>query len=102
MRVADDKRPTMYSLKTPEKAVPRDHPLPPIKKVADEALRAECDLRCHVQPAWPGLRAAGATERLLKSVLLMALYSAQSERLFCEQLRYLLFKWFLEMNTDEE
>jgi IS5 family transposase len=33
----------------------------------------------------------------------MALYTVRSERLFCEQLDYnLLFRWFLDMNMDEE
>jgi transposase len=42
-------------------------------------------------------------ERLLKSTLLMALYTVRSERLFCEQLDYnILFRWFLDMNLDEE
>jgi transposase len=41
-------------------------------------------------------------ERLLKSTLLMAFYSARSERLFCEQLDYnLLFRWFLDMDMVE-
>jgi hypothetical protein len=35
-------------------------------------------------------------ERLLKSMVLMALYTIRSERQFCEQLDYnLLFRWFL-------
>ena len=38
-------------------------------------------------------------ERLLKSSLLIALYSVRRERAFCEQLDYnLLFRWFLDMN----
>jgi transposase len=42
-------------------------------------------------------------ERLLKASLLMALYSVRSERMFAEQLGYnLLFKWFLDMNLDED
>src|SRR5450759_3862846 len=42
-------------------------------------------------------------ERLLKSMLLMALYSVRSERQFCEQLDYnLLFRWFLDMDMVEE
>ena len=42
------------------------------------------------------------TERLLKSSLLIALYSVRSERTFCEQLDYnLLFRWFLDMNLIE-
>ena len=41
-------------------------------------------------------------ERLLKSSLLIALYSARGERGFCEQLDYnLLFRWFLGMNLVE-
>jgi IS5 family transposase len=36
-------------------------------------------------------------------MLLMALYSVRSERLFCEQLGYnMLFKWFLDMNIEDE
>ena len=42
-------------------------------------------------------------EHLLKSCLLMALYSIRSERQFCERLRYdLLFKWFLDLNVEDE
>ena len=42
-------------------------------------------------------------EHLLKSCLLMALYSIRSERQFCERLRYdLLFKWFLQLNVEDE
>jgi transposase len=42
-------------------------------------------------------------EHLLKSCLLMARYSIRSERQFCERLRYdLLFKWFLDLNLEDE
>jgi transposase len=45
-------------------------------------------------------------EHLLKSCLLMALYSIRCERQFCERLRYdLLFKmllWFLDLNLEDE
>ena len=42
-------------------------------------------------------------EHLLKSSLLMALYTIRSERQFCEQVRYnLLFKWFLDLNVEDE
>ena len=41
-------------------------------------------------------------ERLLKASLLISLYSARSERAFCEELEYnLLFRWFLDMNLME-
>ena len=41
-------------------------------------------------------------ERLLKTSLLIALYSVRSERAFCEELKYnLLFRWFLDMDHIE-
>jgi len=41
-------------------------------------------------------------ERLLKALLLIALYSIRSERPFCEQLDYnLLRRWFLDMDMVE-
>jgi transposase len=41
-------------------------------------------------------------EQLLKSRILMALYSVRSERLFCEQLAYnLLWLWFLDRELDQ-
>jgi transposase len=42
-------------------------------------------------------------ERVLKSLLLIALYSVRSERQFCEQLDYnLLYRWFLDMDLMED
>jgi transposase len=42
------------------------------------------------------------SERLLKSSILMALYTVGSARMFCEQLDCnLLFRWFLDMSMDE-
>jgi transposase len=44
-----------------------------------------------------------APERILKSLLLIALYSVRSERQFSEQLGYnLLFRWFLDMELEDE
>jgi len=41
-------------------------------------------------------------ERLLKSMILMALYSVRSDRLFRETLDYnILFRWFPDMSLDE-
>jgi hypothetical protein len=40
-------------------------------------------------------------EMLLKSTVLMAMYSMRSERAFCERLNYdMLFKWFLDLPID--
>ena len=41
-------------------------------------------------------------ERLLKSLLLISLYSIRSERAFCQELDYnLLYRWFLDMDLME-
>jgi transposase len=42
-------------------------------------------------------------ERLLKALLIMALYSVRSERQLCERLNTdLLFRWFLDLQPSEE
>ncbi len=91
----------MLSLKTPDQVVPKGHPLRKVKKLADAAL-------VELSPVFEEMYAAGGRrsippESLLKAMLLMALYSVRSERLFCEQLGYnLLFKWFLDMDLESE
>ena len=91
---------TMLAFIDLETRVPPDHPLRVIKKLADQALKAlSPDLdRMYADVGRPSV----PPERLLKSSLLIALYSVRSERGFCEQLDYnLLFRWFLGMNLVE-
>lgn len=81
----------------PEELIPDAHPLREIKVLIDEAL-SELDADLTSMYASLG-RASIPPEQILKSMLLMALYSVRSERQFCEQLRYnLLFRWFLDMD----
>jgi transposase len=43
-----------------------------------------------------------APEKLLRALLLQALYSVRSERMLMEQLDYnLLFRWFVGLNMDD-
>lgn len=80
-----------------EARVPLDHPLRPIKKLADDALHALSDTfdRMYAQ----GGRHRFHPERLLKALLLIPLYSIRSERQLCEQLEYnLLFRWVRDMH----
>lgn len=71
-----------------------------IKNLADKALR-------ELSPVFDEMyadsgRPSVPPERLLKGLLLIALYSIRSERQFCEQLDYnLLFRWFLDMDMME-
>ena len=101
MRGNDPKQPSMLMLVSPSSMVPSDHPLRAMKAMTDEILR-------ELSPTFDAMysstgRPSIPPERLLKASLLMALYSVRSERMFAEQLGYnLLFKWFLDMNLDED
>src|SRR5450759_429098 len=100
MRGENTKQASMLMLMSPESRVPQNHPLRAIKRLADEAL-AELSPVFDAMYAVDG-RPSIPPERLLKSMLLMALYTVRSERLFCEQLDYnLLFRWFLDMDVAE-
>lgn len=91
----------MLMLMSPEDMVPKDHPLRRIKKLADEALRDLSPVfdEMYAETGRPSI----PPETLLKSLLLIALYSVRSERQFCERLRYdMLFRWFLDMNMVDE
>jgi transposase len=85
---------------SPEERVPANHPLRPIKAMVENAFASMSDALDGMYS--PIGRASIPPERLLKSMLLMALFSVRSERLFCEQLGYnLLYRWFLNMSLDE-
>lgn len=77
--------------------VPTDHPIRAIRRIVDQALR-------ELSPTFDQMYAVDGRpsippEHLLKSLVLIALYSIRSERQFCERLQYdLLFKWFLDLN----
>jgi transposase len=101
MRGRDAKQSSMLCLMSPEERVPKDHPLRRLKKLADEVLR-ELSPQFEAMYSRTG-RPSVPPERLLKGMLLIALYSIRSERLFCEQLDYnLLYRWFLDMDMVEE
>jgi transposase len=91
----------MLCLMSVESRVPADHPLRGVKSLAEAALR-------QLSPVFDAMyaqmgRPSVPPERLLKGLLLIALYSIRSERQFCEQLQYnLLFRWFLDMDMVEE
>ncbi len=100
MRGDDDQQEGMFSYISPEKRVPADHPLRPIRKMVDEILK-------EMSPRFAKLysdvgRPSIAPERLFRSLLLQIFYSVRSERMLIEQLQYnLLFRWFVGMEMDE-
>lgn len=90
----------MSCLASLESRIPRPHPLRSIKRMADEALLRLGPVfdRMYAKAGRPSV----PPERLLKSLLLIALHSIRSERMFCEQLEFnLLFRWFLDMDMVE-
>src|SRR5262244_2879810 len=94
MRGDDNLQDGIFSYISPEKRVPADHPLRPIRKLVDEILK---EMSPNVG------RPSIAPERLLRSLLLQIFYSVRSERMLIEQLQYnLLFRWFVGMEMDEE
>jgi transposase len=101
MRGENRKQSSMLMLMSPESRVAAGHPLRGIKKLCDQAV-------AKLSPIFDEMYAEGGRpsippERLLKSMLLMALFTVRSERQFCEQLDYnLLFRWFLDMDMIEE
>ena len=83
----------------PEELIPADHPIRRIRPIVD-AMLADLDDTFEAMYEPTGRRSV-PPETLLKSTILMGLYSIRSERAFCERLNYdLLFKWFLDMPID--
>src|SRR5213083_2080596 len=100
MRGKDEQQLDVFSYISPEQRVPQDHPLRSLRDMTDEALR-------DLQPRFNKLyaktgRPSIAPEKLLRALLLQALYSVRSERMLMEQLDYnLLFRWFVGLNMDD-
>jgi transposase len=101
MRGEDEKQDAMFSYVSPEKRVPEDHPLRPIRAMVDQVLKEMSPrfARLYARVGRPSI----APERLLRALLLQIFYSVRSERLLMEQLDYnLLFRWLVGMPMDEE
>jgi len=100
MRGSDAEQGGMGSYIQPERRVPPDHPLRPIRAMVDQALKALSPrfalLYSHTgRPSIP-------PEQLLRALLLQAFYSLRSERQLMEQLDYnLLFRWFVGLSMDD-
>src|SRR6202162_3082669 len=100
MRGDDNQQEGIFSYISPEKRVPPDHPLRPVRKMVDEILKEMSPqfAKLYSEVRRPSLAAA----RLFRSLLLQIFYSVRSERMLIEQLEYnLLFRWFVGMEMDE-
>jgi transposase len=100
MRGSSDPQLALLTSVSAEDLIPPDHPIRKIRVVVDAVL-AELDDTFDAMYSAGGRRSV-PPEVLLKSTVLMAMYSIRSERAFCERLNYdLLFKWFLDMRIDQ-
>jgi transposase len=100
MRGPDQKQAGMFSYVSPERRIPADHPLRPIREMTDEVLRQLSPRFARLYPKRG--RPSVAPEKLLRALLLQVLYSVRSERLLMEQLEYnLLFRWFVGLSMDD-
>ena len=89
----------MFSYISPNKRVPQDHPLRPIRILVDGVLE-QISPRFNKLYARAG-RPSIAPEKLLRALLLQMLYSVRSERLLMEQLDYnLLFVCWVRLEGD--
>jgi transposase len=100
MRGEDIQQNHLYSYVSPEQRVPADHPLRPIRQMANVVLG-------RLSPQLDALYSAVGRpsippEKLLRALLLQVLYTLRSERLLMEELDYnLLFRWFVGLNLDD-
>src|SRR5260221_4746738 len=100
MRGDDRQESEMFLYGSLEERVPGKHPLRPVRVMVDAALES-MSARFNEMYAKAG-RPSIAPERLLRALLLQALYSIRSERMLVEQLEYnLLFRWFVGLGMSE-
>ena len=100
MRGHDDQAAHLFSYVSPEQRVPADHPLRAIRQMTDRVLTtlSRKFTRMYSTIGRPSI----APEKLLRTLLLQALYTIRSERMLMEQLEYnLLFRWFVGLNIDD-
>src|SRR6204780_2387540 len=94
MRGTDRETGKLFSYASPESLVPQDHPLRAIRRLVNAALD-------RLSPTFEAIYAEGgrpsiAPERLLRALLLQALFTIRSERQLMQQITYnMLFRWFV-------
>ena len=90
--------PMFYAINI-EAELPADHPLRAIKRRADEILASMNRIfeAAYSETGRPSI----APERLLKALLLQALYSIRSEIQLMQAIRFnLLYRWFVDLSDD--
>jgi transposase len=91
----------LFSYVDLEARVRRDHPLRPIREIANAALADLSEDFAALYPPRLG-RPSIPPERLLRATLLQAFYGIRSERQLMERMEFdLLFRWFVGLGVDD-
>src|SRR5512143_206710 len=99
MRGRDRESGKLFSYASLESLVPQDHPLRAIRALVNAAL-ARLSPIFETMYADEG-RPSIAPERLLRALLLQALFTIRSERQLMQQISYnMLFRWFVGLAMD--
>jgi len=100
MRGADKRSGELFSYVDLEKRVRKDHPLRPIREMANTALAV---LAGDFSTLYSRMgRPSIPPEMLLRAMLLQAFYTIRSERQLMERLEFdLLFRWFVGLGVDD-
>jgi transposase len=99
MRGADRQTGKLFSYASPESLVPPDHPLRAIRLLVNAALE-------RLSPQFDAIYAEAGRpsippEKLVRALLLQALFSIRSERQLMQQITYnMLFRWFVGLAMD--
>ena len=99
MRGTDRETGKLFSYASPESLVPQDHPLRAIRALVNAALERLSPTfeRMYAEEGRPSI----APERLLRALLLQALFTIRSERQLMQQISYnMLFRWFVGLAMD--
>lgn len=101
MRGSDERSGSLFSYVDLEVRVGRNHPLRPIREIANTALLALTDDFAKLYPSSIG-RPSIAPEKLLRAMLLQAFYGLRSERQLMDRIEFdLLFRWFVGLGVDD-
>jgi len=101
MRGSDERSGSLFSYVDLEARVRRDHPLRPIREIANAALGDLSEDFAALYPPRLG-RPSIPPERLLRAMLLQAFYGIRSERQLMERMEFdLLFRWFVGLGVDD-
>src|SRR5215469_2423627 len=99
MRVPDRGTGKLFSYASAESLVPQDHPLRAIRALVNAALGRLSPILAtmYADEGRPSI----APERLLRALLLQALFTIRSERQLMQQISYnMLFRWFVGLSMD--